>query len=67
MMTEDAPKLSMGDRIRELWASAKYGTRHPVRIVLLLAAAGVISGLGETAIIVLLIALASGGTVSLGA
>ena len=49
-----------------MWASASYGTRHPVRLVLLLAAAGVLSGIGETAIIVLLIALASDGAVSLG-
>lgn len=65
-MTVDASKPSKADRIREMWASASYGTRHPVRLVLLLAAAGVISGIGETAIIVLLIALAAGGTVSLG-
>ena len=56
----------MADRIRELWASASYGTRHPVKLVLLLAAAGVMSGIAETAMIVLLIALAAGGTVSLG-
>ena len=49
-----------------MWASARYGTRHPVRLVLLLAAAGILSGLGETAIIVLLIALAAGGAVSIG-
>ena len=57
----------MADRIRELWASTRYGARHPVRLVLLLVVAGLISGIGETAIIILLIALASSGTVSLGA
>jgi len=52
-------------RLRDVWTWVSYGTRRPLRLVVLLAAAGAISGLGETAIVVLLIALAAGGSVSL--
>ena len=45
-----------------MWASASYGTRRPVRLVLLLGIAGAVAGLGEVAIVVLLIAMAAGGT-----
>ena len=67
-VTATASKRSLRARVGGLWTRISlYGTRHPVRLVLLLAAAGAISGLGETAIVLLLIALAAGGSVSLRA
>lgn len=51
---------------RRTWRTAVYGTQKPVRVILQLAAAGVVSGIGETAVVVLLIALAAGRSLPFG-
>ncbi|MEA2418924.1 MAG: ATP-binding cassette, subfamily bacterial [Thermoleophilaceae bacterium] len=51
--------------VRQAWRSATYGARNPLRLVLQLAGAGIVSGLGETAVVVLLVDLAAGRSLSL--
>ena len=52
--------------VREAWRAATYGARNPLRRVLQLAGAGVVSGLGETTVVVLLVDLAAGSSLSIG-
>ena len=52
--------------VRQAWRSATYGARNPLKLVLQLAGAGIVSGLGETAVVVLLVDLAAGRSLSLG-
>ena len=50
----------------EAWRSATFGARSPARLVGLLVVAGLVSGLGETAVVVLLIGLAAGRALPIG-
>ena len=52
--------------VREAWRAATYGARNPLRRVLQLAGAGIVSGLGETTVVVLLVDLAAGSSLSIG-
>jgi ATP-binding cassette subfamily B protein len=52
--------------VRQAWQAATYGARNPLGVVLQLAAAGIVSGLGETAVVVVLVDLAAGRSLSLG-
>ena len=57
-----APKRTpaLPERLRRAWQVSTFGTRHPRRRIALLAALGAVTGLGETAVVVLVIALVSG-------
>ena len=57
---------SIAGAARRWWTSATFAIPDPKRRVAILAAAGIVIGLGETLVIVLVIALASGGGVSVG-
>ena len=64
---EPGPRPPLRERLRLMRESAAYGTRHPLRLLSVLGLAGAIAGVGETAIILLLIALAAGGPARFGA
>ncbi|MCA9796249.1 MAG: hypothetical protein KC910_30790, partial [Candidatus Eremiobacteraeota bacterium] len=65
-VNENEPKPKLAERARDIWATVSYGTQRPARLVLLLGVAGLVSGLGETAIIILLITMATGGQSAAG-
>ena len=50
------------DRARSWWAGVTFGTSNPGRRVVALALFGVVSGLAETALVLLLVAMASGSS-----
>lgn len=50
----------IASRARARWAQFTLASRHPGRTIAALAALGVVSGLGEAAVVVLVVALASG-------
>jgi ABC-type multidrug transport system fused ATPase/permease subunit len=52
----------VSQRIRIWWEQLGFGTERHTRRVLILAAFGLVSGLGEAAVVVLAVALASGGS-----
>ncbi|HUF32084.1 MAG TPA: ABC transporter ATP-binding protein [Acidimicrobiales bacterium] len=52
----------IGHRISRSWHDLTYGARHPGRRVAALAGLGVVAGLGESAVVVLVVRLAAGGT-----
>jgi ABC-type multidrug transport system fused ATPase/permease subunit len=58
--TSTSPSPAAPAGLRRAWQVATFGTRHPRRRVAALALLGALSGFGETAVIVLVIALVSG-------
>ena len=52
----------MTARLRGWWRGATFGARHPRRRVAALAVLGTVTGLGEAVVVLLLVALASGGS-----
>src|SRR5437016_9067598 len=49
----------MRARLRAWWEGFTFATRHPARRIAALTALGVVSGVGEAAIVVLVVAVAS--------
>ena len=65
MLEDETPASQDGasvSRARRWWASATFGARNPRRRVAGLVASGVVSGFGESAVVVLVVGLVAGGS-----
>lgn len=56
----DGPMRGIATRARAWWARLTFASRHPGRTMAALATLGILGGLGEAAVVVLVISLASG-------